>query len=231
MAIAFIEGQVIDNGTGIATTPAFTNAFAVGQLAVVTIAFDGGANTTTSVTDNATTPNTYTLISGSSVGNGTTMYLATYWAKITTAKASPTVTVNYNSATTNADVCVQYFNGFVGTPTLDQSKSTVNTTSTTVTSGASSATTVAAELVVGAGVYISTATTFTLGAGYTNLTANNIAARAVAMESKVVAATGAQTATFTLGATRVNTGAVSTFYDAVGGGTTAHNLTMLGVGA
>jgi hypothetical protein len=63
------------------------------------------------------------------------------------------------------------------------------------------------------GTYTGTATTFTLGSGYTNLTADNVSNEAVAMESKVVSSTGTQTATFTLGAARVNTGGVVTFYD------------------
>lgn len=212
MALAFVEGKALANVTGTATTAAFTNTFAVGQIVVVAIAYDGGANATTSVTDNATTPNTYTLIAAVSGATGGT-YQAIYWSKITTAKASPTVTVNYNSAATNGNLVVQYFNGFTATPTIDQTKLQANASSTTVTSGASSSTTVAAELVVGIGMYVSTATTFTLGAGYTNLTAQNTTNASVALESKVVAATGAQTATFTLGAARINEGAVLTIYD------------------
>lgn len=231
MALAFVEGQVVDNAVGLATTPAFTNTFAVGQLVVVNICYDGGANATTLVADNATVPNTYTLIGAASVGNGTTMYQAVYSSVIATAKASPTVTVTYNSAATNADVVVQYFNGFVGTATLDQSKSQTNASSTTATSGASSATTQATELVVGVATHISTASAFTLGSGYTNLTTNNIANRAVAMESKVVGSTGAQTATFTIAAARVNTGGVITFYDTGGAApaATISTLMMMGV--
>jgi hypothetical protein len=215
MSMAFVEGQVIANATGVATTPAFTNTFALGQLVVVTVNFSGGTNPTTSVTDNASTPNTYTLISGASIANGATLYQAVYYAVITTAKASPTVTVNYSSASNNAGVVVQYFNGFVGTPTLDQSGSSANTTSTTVTSGASSGTTQNNELVIGMGVYHAGTTTFTLGAGYTNLTQlnNSTDTVGVAMESNLVATMNAQTATFTLGTTNVNIGGVLTFYD------------------
>jgi len=63
------------------------------------------------------------------------------------------------------------------------------------------------------GVHASTTSAFSLGSGYTNLTTNNVSARAVAMESKVVAATGAQTATFSIAAARVNIGGVVTFSD------------------
>jgi hypothetical protein len=37
MALAFVEGKAVTNATGVATTAAFTNTFAVGQLVVVTI--------------------------------------------------------------------------------------------------------------------------------------------------------------------------------------------------
>lgn len=230
MALVFVEGQVVDDITGVATTPAFTNAFAVGQLVVVTICCDTTANPVTNVTDNATIPNTYTIVTNATVSNATNLCQIVYYSVITTAKASPTVTVVYNSTASNADVAVQYFNGFVGTATLDQAKSQVNASSTTATSGASGTTTQATELVVGMATHISTASAFTLGAGYTNLTTNNIAARAVAMESKVVASTGAQTATFTIAAARVNSGGVVTFYDTGGAAVTATGSTLMMMG-
>jgi len=215
MSMGFLEGQVIANATGVATTPAFTNTFALGQLVVVTINYSGGANATTSVVDNASVSNTYTAIPGASVANGATLFQAVYYAVITTAKASPTVTVNYNSASTNAGVVVQYFNGFIGTPTLDQSASSANTTSTTVTSGASGTTAEPTELIIGIGAYHAGTTTFTLGSGYTNLTQLNSSADTVAaaLESKLVSFTNTQTATFTLGTTNINIGGVITFYD------------------
>ncbi len=219
MAIAFVEGKPANNITGVATTAAFTNTFAVGQLVVVYIGYDGGADATTSVTDNATTPNTYNAIPLFGVGNGTTMYEQAYYAVVTTAKASPAVTLNFNSAGTNANIIVEYFNGFVGTPTLDQIHSQINASSTTCTSGASPTTTQPTELVVGMGMHISTTSAFSLGTGYTNLVQSSVANRQVAMESKVVSSTGAQTATFTIAAARVNAGGVATFYDAIPGGT------------
>lgn len=222
MALAFVEGKAVTNTSGTATTAAFTNTFALGQLVVVTVDYSTGTNVTTSVTDNATTPNTYTLISAASLGNGSSVYQAVYWAKITTARASPTVTVNYNATSANAVMIVQYFNGFVGTPTLDQPKSTLNATSTTVTSGASSATTQAIELVVGMGSITENKTsTWTLGSGYTNLTSVGSSAAlpraGIAMESKIISSTGAQTATFTISVTDVSVGSVVTFYDAASG--------------
>lgn len=226
----FVEGKVIDNGTGTATTAAFTNAFATGQLVAVMAAFDGSANTITSVTDSK--GNTYVQVPGMSVTNGLNpgCGLDMWYAVVTAGGAAPTVTVNYNATGTNANVAVQYFNGFVGTPTLDKVHSQINASSTTATSGATAATTQAVELVIGLAAHAATTSAFTLGAGYTNLSTNNIALRANAMESLVTAATGAQTATFTIAAARVNAGGVATFYDAVAGGANngAAFLSMLG---
>jgi fibronectin-binding autotransporter adhesin len=214
---AFVEGQSVTNSTNTAVTPPFTNSFAVGQLVVVTAMYSGGANATQSIFDNASPSNQYNFIAGASgqvVSGGA--YIAVYYSIIRTAKTSPTVTIQYNSAATNIAVTAQYFNGFVGTPILDISKLSVNTTSTTVTSGASGSTTQANELVVGMGVYdYGTNTTYSLGSGYSNLTQANDATNSVtaAMESKIVSAIGAQTATFTLATTNVNGGAVVSFYD------------------
>lgn len=220
MALSFVEGKTVNNTTGVATTAAFTNTFAVGQLVVVAVNYDGGSNVTTSVTDNATTPNTYTLIPGASKA-GTGIFQAVYYAKITTAKASPTVTVNYTSTSSNAVVTAQYFNGFVSTPTLDESTSSANATSTTVTSGASGVTAQAIELIVGVGSIGHVTAAFTLGAGYTNLSGQSgsvsLVKSGIGMESLITASTGAQTATFTLNATAVNVGGVVTFYDAASG--------------
>lgn len=212
MALAFVEGQSVTNITGVATTPAFTNSFAVGQLVVVAMTYSGSIDSTTSVVDNATPSNTYKRISdASSAGAGQVLY----YSVITTAKASPTVTVNFNSAATNIGVVVQYFNGFVDTPYIDRAKRQSNSSSTTVTSGTSPVLNKSVELVVGTGHYLAGTTTFSLGAGYTNLTQLNDStnAVAVAMESLVTSSVDALAATFTLGAANANFGAILTFTD------------------
>lgn len=220
MSMAFVEGQVKSSGATPATTPAFTNALAVGQLIVVFCGSDGGATgNITSVTDSK--GNTYTQVPGFNTANGGgTLDVDCWYAVVTTGHtgAAPTVSVNFNAAATNMNAIVQIFNGFTGTPTLDQSHTSDNTSSTTVTSNASAATVQAVELVVGGGVHASTVSAWTLGTGYTNLTSSDVGARSAAMESKVVSSTGAQTATFTLAAARVNMGGVLTFYDNAGGG-------------
>lgn len=217
MAIAFLEGQVANATASPVATPAFTNALAVGQLVVVYVTYDAGlAALTTSVTDSK--GNTYINVPSFYALDATNnMAIDCWYAVVTTGHtgAAPTVSVAFNAVSANANIVVQVFNGFVGTPTFDKKNTSVNASSTTATSGASAATTVAAELVVGGAVHTGTVSAYSLGAGYTNLTQSSVANRQAAMESKVVAATGAQTATFTIALARANIGGVATFYDLV----------------
>lgn len=233
MAIAFVQGAVKDSGATPATTAALGTSLAVHDLVVVMVGMDGGATgLVTGVTDSK--GNTYTKVPSFDIANaGGTLALDCWYAPVTTGGASATVSVAFNDAATNANVVVQHFNGFTGTPTFDQKSTSSNATSTTATSGATSATTQSAEVVVGGAVHASTVSAYTLGAGYTNLTQSSVAARQIGMESKVVAATGAQTATFTIAATRVNIGGVVTFYDNTGGGgavVSAPSMGLMGVG-
>jgi hypothetical protein len=129
--------------------------------------------------------------------------------------------LNFNATSENCVLVVQHFNGFTGTPTLDKKSTSSNVSSTTITSGATATLAQAVELVIGLGIHASTTSLISLGAGYTNLTEVSIAAREAAMESKVVAATTAVTATFSIALARVNIGGVVTFYAA----STTQNLT------
>jgi hypothetical protein len=72
------------------------------------------------------------------------------------------------------------------------------------------------QVVVGGFGHASTTSAFTAGSGYSNLVTQNVAAAAVAQESKIVAATGAQTATATIAASRAWGAIVATFQDVAG---------------
>jgi hypothetical protein len=222
MAMAFVQGTSVSGAAGTTpqALPALASAVAVGDLIVVLAGGDGGATgLATSVTDSL--GNTYTRVPSFDIANsGGTLNLDAFYARVTVAGSSNVITLAFNSASENCVVVAQHFNGFTGTVTLDKSARSSNVSSTTVTSGATAATTQAAELVVGLAIHASTVSAYTLGSGYTNLTQVSIANRQAAMESKVVAATGAQTATFTIAAARVNIGGVLTFYDAAGATTT-----------
>lgn len=213
MAKAFVQGVSKSSTSSPGTTAALGSSLATGDLVVVYIGMDGGlVGQVAGVTDSK--GNTYLQVPGMDIANaGGSLALDCWFAVVTAGGASATVSVDFNAANTNVNFVVQHFNGFLGTPTLDAVHNSSNVSSTTCTSGASAATTVASELVVGGGLHASTTSAFSLGSGYTNLTQSSVSARQIAMESKVVSSTGAQTATFTIAAARVNIGGVVTFYD------------------
>lgn len=218
MALAFVQG-VVKNATATpAAFPAFGTAVAVGDLIVVLAGGDGGVTgTVVSVTDSL--GNTYTQVPSFDFANaGGTLNMDAWYSVVTHAGSSNVVTVAFHDTLENFNGVVQHFNGFTATATLDKRSTSSNASSTTCTSGATATTTNANEIVIGMGIHASTTSAFSLGTGYTNLTQSNVSARATAMESKIVSATGAQTATFSIAAARVNMGGVLTFYDGAGGG-------------
>lgn len=224
MALAFVAGGSVSNATGSAVTSSLGTTVA-GQLIVITIVDDSASATSiTSVTDNK--GNTYTKIlptdTGFTSGVGLNAASTQMWYAITTGFGTlHTVTVAWSTAATGrVTACAQYFNGFTQTPTLDKFKGAVGT-ATGATTGASPSTTVAAELVVVGAGHAAATSAFTLGAGYTNLTTQNVLNAASAQESKVVAATGAQTGAITIAASRAYGIIVATFYD----GSTTQTLT------
>lgn len=233
MAMAFVEGQVKNSAASPATTPAFTNAVATGQLVVAYPCFDvGAAALTTAVTDNkgnlwVAAPLFYTF-------SATNNLALDCWYTIITVPATAgtyTASLAFNDTAASTNWVVQYFNGFVGVPTIDQAAKSINASSTTLTSGATGATTAATELVIGGGVHTGTVSAITLGTGYTNLTTSSVANRQSAMESKVVGATGAQTANFTIAAARASIGGVVTFQDLTSGASTfPSNFGLMGIG-
>lgn len=218
MAIAFVQGVSSSGsaGTSPQAAPAFGTAVAVGDLIVVLAGGDGGqTGNATGVTDSL--GNTYTRVPSFDFANaGGTLNMDAWYSVATHAGSSNVVTLAFNAANENCVLVVQHFNGFVGTATLDQKKTSSNTTSTTITSGATATLAHAVSLIVGLGIHDSTVSAITLGAGYTNLTTVSIAARQAAMESKVTAATTAVTVAFTIAATRINMGAALVFFDGSG---------------
>lgn len=219
MALAYSNGKSA-NSSG-ATTPlvvaAFTPAVVAGQLIVVTIADDSGVgNNIIAVTD--TGGNTYTRIATSS-GQGSSC-LNVYYTVVVIGGLAGTfqVSVAWNTAnTTGISVAAGYYNGFVSTPILDQSAVAGPTTSTAASSGATGTTAQANELIIGSVEHAGTTSAFTLGSGFTNIISpSGVAGHQVAQESMVVSSTGAQTATFTISASREWVCGVSTFYDSVG---------------
>jgi hypothetical protein len=125
----------------------------------------------------------------------------------------PTVTITSTIGSAAIGIMMREYSGIQNSS--DPLDKTVNATatSTALSSGATAATTQAAELVVGVGETEFSADTITVGAGYGNLLVQNSATipRTFAMQDKIVAATGAQTSTMTAGHATPWIAAVATF--------------------
>lgn len=194
MAISFVQGSSGANASGstnLTLTGTFAGATTTGNAIIVGIANDGAAGAVTGVTD--VQGNTYTLVVRNTASTAVT---AEIWAafNITGGLANViTATQGFNDGA----IFAQEWSGLAVSSATDQLARGTGTT-TTMTSTTPS-TTQADELVFAVGeVDLSGTNTVTAGAGYTNfLTASSSFIRG-AIESKVVSATGAQTATFTI---------------------------------
>lgn len=211
----FVQSQTGSEitGTGTYTTAAFGSSVTVGNIIVVSASSDGNsASQITNITDSK--GNTYTK---QFEQLGTARMGSMWTTKVTTGGTGLTVTVTYNSASSNnSGVVFQEFTGPTGTLTKDQSLG-ANGTSATPSVGPTGTTTNANELVVAFCVMTSTEASFTAGTGYTNGAAAIVSNANIGMQSKLVTSTGTQTAGFTWPTSRVFAAAIVTFSD--GGGT------------
>lgn len=211
MALAFRQTVT---GSSTTTSPAVSTAFAsnptVGQLIVLTTSDDSGGSTSISgVTD--TGSNTWHNL----FYTGATASIGAWYTIITGTGATFKISVAWDVGTTAAvSFAAQEFSGFVGTPTVDILSTAQGATSTAPSSLAVSSAQ-AAELIIGSANHSGAVSAFTLGTGYTNLGTVSLANAAVAQESKVVATTGSQTATFTIAASRAWACNIVSFYDFV----------------
>ncbi len=213
MVAAFVQSTSASesgNATPLATTGITTTS---GNLLVAGITFDSGTlNTITGVTDSK--GNTWVK----AVELDATDLVGIWYAANIVGGSAHTINIAYNDSVGDAISCVvQEFSGIATSSPLDKT-AIADGTSTAPNSGASAATTQADELVVGVAGWFGATTTASLGSGYSNLAQVAKANASTAMESKVVAATGAQTAAFTLAASRDWACAVATFKAASGGG-------------
>ncbi len=213
MAIAFvqdwpavsIDADVNEDGTSTATATA-------GNFLVAIIAGDAENGTgvpASSISDSQGNTWQQALYFAPTAGSANVRIM--YAANI--AGGSTTITVHYeNTAATLCTTRIREFSGIATTSPLDQTKTNnVTTTTTTPTTGASATTTQADELVIVGANIIGALTTVSAGSGYTNVVSNRQASAYVALEHKIVAATGAQTGTFGLAAARAARMALATF--------------------
>lgn len=231
MAAAFVQGTSgTQHGVSIAsvTSTNFASSVVAGHLLVALVASAAGASgDVSSVTDTA--GNTYTkILEFTTLNLDITVWIV--WNCI--GGASFNVTGHVGAVGTNdASIVVQEFSGVMRSANpFDKSKSATGT-STSPNSGATATTTQATELIVGVLAHESTTTTIVTGSGYSALTTASLANCSAALESQVVAVTGAQTATFGLTASRPWGCGVVTIKDSAGdpktkGGT----LMLMGIG-
>lgn len=193
---AFVQGTS-GNSSG-ATNPMVMTAFASpvtnGNFIMVTTCDDSGTNTgVTNVTDNFS--NTYTQLFAV---HGTSS-MQTWYAKDVKGGSSLAISVTWNTgAAAGVSAVAQEFSNVHKTAPVDTYLVGGPTSSTAASSGASSRVIMADEMIIGASVHAGASSAYSLGATFTNLTTQVATGRDTAMESKVVATGGTQTATFSI---------------------------------
>lgn len=172
----------------------FGSALTNPSIILLAIEVDTGAqNSANTPTDTA--GNTYVRVLSTSLS--ATFDLEIWYALNTHTTASNKVTVTDSAGGADGILIVEEWTGNVTSSPVDQSQSSSdNSGATTPTSTATPSTTDANDLIWGAAVGSNGANDMSLGAGYSNLTQTHTSFSNLAIESKTVAATGTQTATF-----------------------------------
>ena len=221
MALAFRQGTTASGTTSPLNSSNFASNPTVGQLIVVTLADDSGTTgVITNVTDSA--GNTYT-----NDYNASDAASLSIWHTVVRATgASFHLIITYNTGVAaRVTAAAQEFSGFVGTPTLNLLGAAVDGTSTAAASQSLSPS-YTAEIIIGSCNHGGTASAFSLGTGYTNLSTVSIANASVAQESLITASITSQQATFSIAASREWFCNILSFYDNDNG---AGFLAMMGM--
>lgn len=194
-----------------------------GNMLYITAGDGSSATTATGIT---ATGHTFTTIQNF-VGLQPTLHT---WYELNIAGGSTTFTCTMNQGLgTNAAFMIEEWSGVATSAALDKSAQATNsTTTTTPTTGTTAATTQADELVICSVAIDTGSTTVAAGSGYSNFASflgAGTAGAFVAHESKIVAATGTQVGSFTLGAARDAPACINTFkLAAVGASTPTQNI-------
>jgi hypothetical protein len=201
--VAHVNGNVNNNANGVTTLATTVVSTALNDVVIVNIIFTSATPNAVTVTDNASTPNTYaqaTTIGTTSTGSNAIMY---QFYGVQTTAAATSVTVNW---TTSANILVRIdeFSGGQTTNTsiFDTSKTVVQGSASTSLAMASYSPSEAHELVV-ACYSFATATTQIAGTGYTLPGGGSAASSAV---ERRLANNATETSPMTLGASRTYTG-------------------------
>lgn len=225
MAIALVQTQKITNASASPGTVALASTGAGNTLIVAVIYNNTTATPITSITDGG---DTFTQIQTANI-NGFTLQL--WYAPNIAARTTPTLSVNFVAASGNISAICREYSGLAAAPLDKSANISAGAASTSASTGTTTATTQANELIVGAFGDVGASQVYTAGSGYGNITSIiNATSKNVAMEDKIVAATGTQAGTATLSVSALWSGEIATFKDANAGGSTSHLLMNMGMG-
>lgn len=194
---AFQLVQTVNPSTSTGTITATPTNTLVGSLLLVFVGSSALTDTVSTVTDNA--GNTYTKAYGIAGGSGGDTEL--WYAR----NAAPTTSIvtTFSASTTTKSVFVREYGGMNQATTVLDRTVTASGSGTSVSTGASSATTDANELVVCSSSLLGTTPGMTVGAGFGNFTTQSVTAASLhAIEdltaSTIATQTGLMTASGTL---------------------------------
>lgn len=196
-AIAYVQSVGnFSTSSGTSLAGDFSSTPTNGNLIIVAARI-GAAGRTVTVSDDGL--NTYAIAITESDGSSD---LITFYAMNIAGVASHTVTVSISGAGTSIRMTLHEYSGLATSSALDQTAGdSALVSSATADSGSTSTTTVADELLFGAGIH-GAGGTLSAGTGYGNLTASPSAAGShkQAGEDQIVSSTGAYNATMGLAA-------------------------------
>lgn len=183
----------VSTGT-ITATPAMT---LLGSLILVFVGTSALTDTVSTVTDNAA--NVYTKAYGVASGSGGNTEC---WYSID-SNSTTSVVVTFSASVTTKSVFVREYSGMSPAATCFDRTVSTSGSGTSVSTGASSATQDANELVVCSCSCLGTNPTNSVGAGFGNYTSQTLLAGLSlhSIEDKTVSTIGAQTGTMTAGGT------------------------------
>lgn len=220
MAVSLVQtthGTNTTGSTSTTSTSAFASANTAGNAIIVAIANDGSSGSVTSVTDTA--GNTYTRAI-EEPSSGDTVSCEIWYCLNVKAQASNVVTANQGF--NDGVIWAQEWSGLATSSGLDQTKGAKGT-ATAASTGASSTTMQASELVFVAGeLDVSGSNSLSVGSGYSNFNSASSGTVIGAIESKVVSATGAQTGAMTSSASGVTWRLALATFKAASGSTLNH---------
>jgi hypothetical protein len=209
------------SGTAPKTVAVTLNGVATGNLLILACSGFGGSVWTPTPTISVSGGQAVTWTRVTSTNFGSNFGIVLYYAQNAIA-GSYAITVTPPAGTTDTAVAFAEYSGMLTVGVLDKS-AVGSSTATSLTTSATTTTAQADELIIGAFSHDNNTPTITAGTGFTmrQSIANSTTSIGIALEEKIVAATGTQTAAISYTTSQNNVGLVVTFAAAAGGGAAA----------